>query len=496
MLSDFRRYRLYEILPGALIWTTVVVLFVLTFTKPLWVIYFIIVFDIYWVLRVIYFSTFLILGWSKFKSARKIDWTAKVQALSGWEEIVHVVFLPLYDEDYEVIKTTLEHLQSSSYPKEKIIVVLACEEKMRAHCEEMSKRARAEFAGVFRDFLVTMHPVGRGDEIPGKGSNIHYAGHEVQKYVDAHAIPYEKIIVSSFDIDTIVDRQYFSYLTHEYLVCPKPTRTSFQPVALFNNNMWESQSFIRIMAFGTSFWLLSALMRPDTMVTFSSHAMSFKALVDVGFWEKDIVSEDSRIFWQCFVHYKGDYYTRPLYIPVSMDTVRDDSWWKSFKNIYKQQRRWAWGTENIPYILWEFHKMKKQGRQIPWIVRAKYLFNQFEGKYSWGTTAIILFVFGRLPLWVAGENITQTVLFQNTPHILEWLMTFATLGIIISITLSLTLLPPAPTNTKTHNKLMMVLQWAFLPISLILVSAVPSIDAQTRLMLGKYLGFNVSAKRG
>jgi len=55
MLSDYQKYRLYEILPGASIWLVLILSMVLTFVRPLWMIYFIILFDIYCVLKVINF---------------------------------------------------------------------------------------------------------------------------------------------------------------------------------------------------------------------------------------------------------------------------------------------------------------------------------------------------------------------------------------------------------------------------------------------------------
>ena len=35
--------------------------------------------------------------------------------------------------------------------------------------------------------------------------------------------------------------------------------------------------------------------------------------------QTNIVSDDSRIFWQCFFKYNGDYRVKPLYYPISMD---------------------------------------------------------------------------------------------------------------------------------------------------------------------------------
>lgn len=490
-MSPYVRYRLYEILPGALTWSVLLLGIALSFLRPLWVIYFIIVFDLYWVYRVLYFSLFLIISWRHFRVTQRIPWMDRTRTLAGWDGMYHLIFLPMYDEEIDVVRATLQHIVRGSYPSDRMMIVLAGEARKREHFEEVSAVLTKEFQGSFFRFWTTLHPANLSDEIPGKGSNLHYAGRTIMQFIDELDMPYERIIVSAFDVDTIVHEQYFAYLTHEYLTHPDPTHTSFQPVALYNNNIWESPSVLRIMSFGTTFWLLFALARPHTITTFSSHSMSLKALVDVGFWQKDIVSEDSRIFLQAFLHYNGRYRVQPLYIPVSMDTARDDRWWESMKNLYKQQRRWAWGVEHVPYLLWHF-RLKKH---IPWHLRARLLWYQLEGKFSWATTALILLVLGRLPLWVAGDAVQKTAIFQNTPHILEWLMVIAMVGLLLSLTLSMRLLPPPPRTVKRHTFVMMLLQWLLLPVSLILVSAIPAIDAQTHLMRGRYLGFNVSQKK-
>ncbi len=492
MLSDYQRYRLYEILPGLSIWLTLVVCVFLSFFFPLAMIYAIIIFDVYWVLRVVYFSFYLIFSWNRFRQAIKIDWLARLKdEFPVWKQKKNVIFLPLANENSDVVKATLEALLKSTYPTDKLYVVFSGEARRQSNWDNVQKNVKEFFSGKFADIIYYTHPDNLTDEIPGKGSNIHYAELEFKKYADARSWDYKDIIISVFDVDTIVHPQYFAHLNYMYCSHPRPERSSFQPVTLYNNNMWESPSVLRVMAFGTSFWMLFSLARLDNLVTFSSHSMSFKAALECGGHAKDIVSEDSRIFFQCWLHYGGDYEVTPLYIPVSMDTVRDENLWKSLKNLYFQQRRWAWGTENIPYLLWQYKKHKEIGRWKKIVM----LFHEWEGKWSWAVVAILLTVLGRLPLWVAGNDIRQSALFFNAPHVLENLMTLATLGLFLSAIISMLILPPRPQSHPHYKYLFMLLQWVLVPVSLILFSAMPCIDAMTHLMLGKYLGFNVSVKK-
>ena len=481
-------------IPGTALWLTFIVGVILSFVRPLWVVVFIVCFSFYWLLRVIYFIVYLVVSWRRFRQDVLVDWHAKLQHdFSGtWRPVTHLIFLPTYHEPIEVLRSTFAGLRASAYPREKFIVVLAGEE--RGGREEFLQRAteiQREY-GRDMDILATVHPADLPDEVPGKGSNLHYAGQQAVAHIDRLGIPHEDVIVSAFDVDTFVLPQYFACLTWTFLSHPDRLRTSYQPVALYNNNMWESPSFMRVAAFGTTFWLLTELMRPDRLFTFSSHSMSLPALLDVGFWEKDIVTEDSRIFLQCFIRYQGNYTVTPLFIPVSMYTAKGATLWGSIVNLYKQQRRWAWGVEHFPYMLWHFSI--GVGRQIPWRKKVKYLWNLGEGMYSWASAPIILFVFSRLPLAQLRGAAVDTVLAQTAPFMLQWLLTIAMLGIFASAMLSLTLIPRRPSDQHPASFLVLILQWVLLPFTLIFFGAIPAVEAQTRLMIGKYLGFYVSEK--
>ncbi|PIR74468.1 MAG: hypothetical protein COU35_02185 [Candidatus Magasanikbacteria bacterium CG10_big_fil_rev_8_21_14_0_10_47_10] len=492
-MTDYTKYRILEVLPGLSVWLTLIVALVLSFVRPLWMIYAVILFDIYWMLRVINFSFYLILSWLRFREVRSVDWKDSMRHdLSNWQDKQHVIFLTLYEEEWDVVETAIQSIRAAAYDKTKCTIVIAGEQRAHANYKEILSRAHSAFDSDFADIVGTLHPEGLENEIPGKGSNLHYAEERMKEYIEKKGWNPDHVIATVFDVDTICHPQYFAYLTYLYCTHPNPTRSSFQPIALFNNNIWDSPAILRVMSFGTTFWIFTALARQDALVTFSSHSMSWRALLDVGFHEKRIVSEDSRIFYQCLLHYDGDYEVTPMYLPVSMDTVRDDSWWVSIKNLYKQQRRWAWGVEHVPYLLWEF---KKKGRRIPFFTKFKWVFLEWEGKWSWSLVAILITVLGQLPILAANESVRQSALFINTPHLLQTLMTVATLGLLLSALFSFPLLPSRPESHPRHKYIIMLLQWVLLPISLIFISAIPAIDAVTHLMLGKYLGFNVSQKK-
>ncbi|MCX6779450.1 MAG: glycosyltransferase family 2 protein [Candidatus Magasanikbacteria bacterium] len=491
-MSDYFKYRALEILPGAMIWTSFTVAIVLSFVKPLWLIYFIIVFYLFWFFRVSYFIFYLFISGFRLKKTVKVEWFAKLQEeVPNWQRLNHLIFLPTYKESLEVIDATLESLTKINYPLDKFIIVLCGEARDQERFEKNSSIIQQKYAGFFKHFVVTLHPQDLAGEIPGKGSNLNYAGHLVQQMIDGWQIPYDDVVVSSFDIDTRVHSNYFAYLSYLYSTVKDPLRASYQPVALYNNNIWESDPLLRITAFGTTFWIMTELERPDRLFTFSSHSMSFRALVDVGFWQKNIVTEDSRIFLQCFLRYSGEYRVEPMYMPVSMYTAKGENFWDSLKNLYKQQRRWAWGVEHFPFMVWHF----KRHKHIPWSKKIKYLFNLAEGMYTWASVPILIFILGRLPLYLAPDTVRSMAIYQNTPFTLENLMNLSMAGIFFSAIFSLFLLPRPPSKTKPWGYVIMFFQWILLPVTLILFGSIPAIDAQTRLMLGKYLGFYVAKKK-
>ncbi len=483
-------YRFLEIIPGFMSWGVLILLIVLSKYRPLWVSVFIIVFVVFWFFRTIYFSLHLWTGYKQMAENEAADWMKKLKG-KDWERIYHLIVIPMYEESLEVVRDNFLNLLNSDYPKDKMIVVLAAEEKTREKVENTVLAIEKEFGSKFFKFLATWHPQGLFQEIPGKGSNETWAAKRAkEKIIDPLNIPLENIVFSSFDVDTCIYPKYFSCLTYNYLTVEKPDRTSFQPVPLFTNNMWQAPTISKIFSFSSTFWHTMNQERPEKLITFSSHSMSFKALVDIGFKQTNVVSDDSRIFWQCFLHYDGDYYVKPLYYPISMDANVAKNIFRTIINIYKQQKRWAYGVGDIPYFLYGFLKNKK----IALRKKLSLTIELIEGHFSWATASIMIFLLGWLPLIMGGPEFSQTIMSYSLPKVISRLMTLAMMGLVSSIYLSFILLPPKPPEYGKYKYLFLAISWLFFPFMMIFFGSLPALEAQTRLMMGRYMGFWVTEK--
>ena len=486
-----------EILPASLSWITIFLMFVLSWGIPGAVAIFIILFDIYWLLKTVYLSFHLRSSFNRLKNNLKIDWLEKLKndrrTSEKWRDVYHVVILPMYKEPYSVVKETFDRLVSSNYPLEKFIVSLAIEERAGHEAQEVASKISQNYGDKFFKFIITVHPKNLPNEMPGKGSNETWSVKQITKdIINPLKIPYENILVSVFDVDTQVYKDYFGILAFSFLMNKDGQHASYQPVPLFLNNVYKAPALARIIGFSSTFWHLMQQSRAEKLTTFSSHAVPFKALHEMGYWQKDIVSEDSRIFWQFFVHFNGNWKTVPLFYPVSMDANTAPTFWGTMVNLYKQQRRWAWGSENVAFLFSGF----KENKLIPFGKKLYWIFHVLEGYHSWVTSSLILFALGWLPTILGGQSFDATLLAYNLPSVTRWIMTLASLGIVSSAFLSMTLLPPKPPGFKKINNSWYLISWILMPATLIFFGSIPALEAQTRLALsGKFrLDFWVTPK--
>lgn len=494
--KDDRFYkRLFEIIPGLMTWTTLISLSLLAIVRPVWVAIFIIVFDLYWAIRIGYLTTLLVIAYRRLEREKGVDWLNRCETLkstdgSDWRGLYQAVLFPVYKEGEEVLTHSIGALINANYPKDKLIVVLSVEERAGDAPWRTARALKENFGGRFFEFLVTKHPDGMQGEIKAKGANATWGAKALKAFLDSKAIDYEDVIISCFDADTCAAGEYFGCLAYQYLTNPNRTRSSYQPIPVYNNNIWHARSVGRIIELGSSFMQMVESVRLEKFVTFSSHAMSFRTLVDVDYWPVDMISDDSVIYWKCFLHFNGDYSVVPMYVTVSMDVATAKGIIPTVIKQYKQKRRWAWGVENFPYLMMGFRKPNT----IPLSKKVRRAFNLLESHYTWAVWAIIVAFIAQLPLILGGVLFRQSMIGYNLPSVTAALFRASLITMLICMLISLRLLPPRPADLKLNKNITMYTQWLMVPFVAALMGSTPAIDAQTRLMLGRYMHFYVTEK--
>jgi cellulose synthase/poly-beta-1,6-N-acetylglucosamine synthase-like glycosyltransferase len=494
---EHRLERLFEIVPGAASWATLLGMLLLALWRPFAAAVLIIAFDLYWLLRLLYMTVFLVLSYVRLSREEGTDWMAKTQALDRQpgprplsSELRHLIIIPIANESRAVYEPGLQGLLAQPFPPRQILVVLAVEARSPAEVKAEAESVQQRYRGQFLDLLVVIHPDGLPGEARVKGANVTCAAKAAAAHCEERSVPFDRVIVSCFDADTVVSPGYLACLTYHFLACPDRTRASFQPIPVYHNNIWTVPWFARVLDVGASFFQLVEATNPETLVTFSSHSMSFQALVEMGYWPVDMISDDSAVFWKAFIHYDGAYRTVPMPVTVSMDVAASASWQRTAANVYKQKRRWAWGVENFPIVMRGFLR----ARNIPLARKLAHGWKLLEGHVAWATWPFLLGVIGWVPALFAGREFSNTVVYYSAPRITLIIFRLASISLLLTIVLSLALLPRAPTKLPWLKKLGHAFEWLLVPAIAIFLSAIPALDAQTRLMRGKYLEFWVTEK--
>ena len=229
--------------------------------------------------------------------------------------------------------------------------------------------------------------------------------------------------------------------------------------------------------------------RPHRLVAFSSYTCSLEFVHRVGYWDKDVIPEDSRFYWKSFFTFGSRFHVKSVYLPIYGDSPNSRDYASTHMSQYNQIKRWAWGVTDVPYVLIRLFTHTEISR---WL-RFRRFYNLFANHLNWVFLPLLLMFGASVPLWVSTDfsltDVGQTlwsassVLLSTTLSMVIFFMYFEYL-----------ILPPKPKSWPLWKKVGVHIQYLAYPVIGPVMSVVPALEAHTRLLLGAYLEYKVTEK--
>ena len=492
MRSLFTRYpnktrRMLEIIIPGLSWLLITMPLWLSFGHPALVAYIIITFDVYWFYKSFTLAIYAIRSYITLTAHIKVDWRSQAAKEPGFKEVYHAIIIPEHNEPFHVLKRTLENFTKQDFPLSRLIVVLATEDK-DPNARETGSLLKQEFGSKFGRFLVTRHVLHFG-EVAGKSSNMAWAAGKLYKALKIWNIPMSATTVTSCDADALLHPKYFSALTCSYLTDPDRAYHFYQGAILFYSNIWRIPLPTRFLNTLNSIWNLALLSQSRRLINFSTYSASFNSVMRAGSWSVDVIPEDYHLFFKTYFAFGAKVRVVPIFLPVLVDAAESHGFFRTMVNQYEQSKRWAWGVSDIPYVI--------QGvidhTEISLVDRLRRLAMILEHHIFWPANWFILTIGSAVPPLI-NPAFGRTVLGHNLSRLSSGILTLSTIFLIVIFVIDWRIKPPKPKEMASWKLPFLYLQWFTLPIISFFLSALPGLDAHTRLMLGKRLEYRVTEK--
>jgi hypothetical protein len=539
--------RLLEMVPGFVSWAIIVGPIWLSFNYPWLVAYFVLSFDFYWLCRALWFAGAVILAFRRIRSVLRQDWRMRLASLddvagrremllrrlsglsrrprgavslvaaSGdgfaveraaierelaeldavarlsepppdWREYTHLALIPTYTEPLDKLRETVRALARAEWPKEHKICAIITRETDTDGIANVTA-LREEFRGDFADFIHILDPLEPGIVV-GKSSAMAWGGRYLYRLlVRERGMDPRRILVTDLDADYRVHPQYFSYLTWVHLTDPNRETQLYQPIPYFHNNIWEAPMLVRLFAAVLTQLQMWRSVLPEKLQSFGSYSTTLHLVHDVGYWATDAIPEDSRFYWKSFFTYGDSFRAVPLFIPIYGDAVRARTYWRSMAGQYLQARRWAWGVTDIPFVI----QNAIRHNEISLWSRVWRILNLFGEHINWAIAPFVIMFGATVPL-IINPTFAQTTLGQNLPLYASTMLSVGLVALGVLIWVEHRIVPPRPPEWGRITRFLSYIQWIGLPFVGVFFSNLPALDAQTRLLTGRYLEYRVTEK--
>lgn len=373
-----------------------------------------------------YMSYYTYHGINSIYNAQKKDWHREYMLkikrnkenthFLNWDDIVHYVIVPNYNENMSVLCETLGAIAASSLAITHIIPVLAMEEREQGG-EDKARQLLQRFDGKFKGMLISVHPPNLPGETPGKSSNEDWAFKQaVIPDVRKRQLRTDNVCVSICDADSVHHQKHFDALNFKYCTDPHRHTRAYQGPMINFLNIDTVPAPTRLMSAAVTMHEVSHVTqyKRNEVLPFSTYAISFNCARDVGGWDGDFIAEDWHNFLKCYFHTGGKMRVESLPYPVMCYAVESETYWKSLKDRWEQAKRHALALIEIPYFLNRVVSSFKTTSR-PDLIRTLALFYKITWPHYIATAHLFLMIYAPFilflyssswaPSWVAADEV-------------------------------------------------------------------------------------------
>lgn len=489
----FTRYprksiRFLEVIPPLIAVFLISVPFWGSFVFPVFLSYFIIFFDIYWLYKSLNLAICSFFAARMIKQAEKTDWMVLAVPQENFEKVHHIAVIPTYKESITKLMETIDSIQGQTFPTHQLHIMLAFE-KREEEAQEKASTLLSHYKNVFGEMYATFHP-DVPNEVKGKSSNQAYAAKEAYKIlVEEKKMDISFMTISSVDADSIFDEQYFACLTYKFLTHKERTLAFFQSANVYYNNFWKVPASTRVISFFGSLSRASLLVQPLRLIPNSTYTLSFKLLSDIGYWDTDVIPEDYRTFFKAFFAKKGRVTVDPIFLKTSMDCPQSLTYFGSLMNKYQQERRWSWGiSDDAIFIKWWLTV-----KDVPFLKKTYLVSNVILDHIMWPVNWFLITIAANLVVFL-NPVFSRTSLGYTLPHLSGFILTICLFALFMMIYVDFDLRSNKFASPPKMKQFIFPLEFMLMPIAGFFLSTIPALMSHVQLIRGKRLEYKVTEK--
>ena len=158
-------------------------------------------------------------------------------------------------------------------------------------------------------------------------------------------------------------------------------------------------------------------------------------------------------------------------------------------NQYEQIKRWAWGVSDDAYII----KQWILAENVPFWDKTIRVLKTVEDHFLWPVNWFAVTIGAMLPP-LLNQQFNRTILGKTLPQVSSTILTISLVSLLVIFIIDMRSRPQRPNKATLLQRIMQPLEFIMLPVIGFFFSALPGIDAHTRLMLGKYIEYKVTEK--